>query len=147
MKKVITNKVSIIDVSLVKRNSKALSVFLIVIIFSACDFSFEKGENKEEISDNELLNIGLSYELNFQTIQLVSNESISFCYALSKDTVFKNYDFIEISCTLVNNSIGTVFYVCGSCNRLAYYLVSEPDIVEVWPEMMCNASFPMIEEL
>ncbi|MFT5725197.1 MAG: hypothetical protein ACI9JN_002321 [Bacteroidia bacterium] len=85
----------------------------------------------------------------FQTkiIKGVNNDStLVLDVNVIKSYILQEKKMKQVKCVLHNNAPNTVYYVNQTCNALEYYLIFEPNS-EVWPYMVCNASFPIISSI
>lgn len=86
----------------------------------------------------------------FQTkiVKGVSNDStLSFNVYVIKSSVFGDEKLKRVKCVLYNDAPNTVYYLNKTCNALEYYLKFEPNNSEVHPNVLCNASFPIISSI
>jgi hypothetical protein len=71
-----------------------------------------------------------------------SAKGIHFIYTASKINSYKGE--LEVNASLYNDYLDTAFFLSSSCDGIIYSLRYDTTEMDIIPQILCNASFPII---
>lgn len=72
----------------------------------------------------------------------ISSKKITFSYTVSKIESYKGE--LEVNASLYNDYLDTAFFLSSSCDGIMYSLRYDTTEMDIIPQILCNASFPII---